>query len=90
MPFYAAVVFVVVLSTAGAEEQFRDIKQELEKSLAVFEDMAGRSRVCAKATPILRHLLNCVVSNCGNGASDASYPDSDHGLESSGCRRWIC
>lgn len=55
--FHAAVVLVVVMTIADDQEQYEDIKLVLENSLAVFEDMTGYSRVCARAMPILRYLL---------------------------------
>jgi hypothetical protein len=55
--FHAAVVLFAVLADAESSSEFYDIKQTLASAISVFESMLERSAVCAKAAPILRHLL---------------------------------
>ncbi|KAK5018770.1 hypothetical protein LTR16_001043 [Cryomyces antarcticus] len=59
--FHAAVVLVVVLATADDSIQYHDTTQVLENSVRIFERMASRSRVCAKAAPVLRCLLSAAI-----------------------------
>ncbi|CRG92432.1 Transcriptional activator protein acu-15 [Talaromyces islandicus] len=55
--FHAAVILVTLLPEVKDEVEYMELRRLLEVSLSIFEQMSNRSRMCAKAAPILRHLL---------------------------------
>jgi hypothetical protein len=55
--FHAFIVLFVLLNSMTDATEYFELKQLLKRSLSIFEAMAGRSRVCAKAGPVLRYLL---------------------------------
>jgi hypothetical protein len=54
--FHAAIFLFVALASSVNSAQYYEIKQTLDISLAVFESMVDRSRICEQAAPILRYL----------------------------------
>lgn len=56
--FHAAVVLAAVLFSPESDIQYQELQQVLAESLQAFRDMVPRSRICAKAEPVLRRLLS--------------------------------
>lgn len=56
--FHAAVVLATVLFSPESDIQYQELQQVLAESLQAFRDMVTRSRICAKAEPVLRRLLS--------------------------------
>jgi hypothetical protein len=55
--FHAAIVLFVALVELGAGSEHHEIKLLLENTVLIFNAMASRSRICAKASSILASLL---------------------------------
>jgi hypothetical protein len=55
--FHAAAVLAVALLMPIYRPQYRKFRGVLEETLGRFEKMAGRSKICEKASRILRFLL---------------------------------
>jgi hypothetical protein len=55
--FHAAIILVTLLPEVKDQVEYVENRRLLEVSLSIFEQMRNRSRMCAKAAPILRHLL---------------------------------
>jgi hypothetical protein len=55
--FHAAIVLFALLNSSDTSSQYFDMKHTLKQSLLVFEAMASRGRICAKAATVLRYLL---------------------------------
>jgi len=76
----------VAMSSAESTSQFYELKQLLEQSTVIFEAMATRSRVCFKASPVLRSLLSTFPANTNRGqggSASQQMNNEDYGLQAS-------
>ncbi|PVH77218.1 hypothetical protein DL98DRAFT_463898 [Cadophora sp. DSE1049] len=73
--FHAAAVLAVALLMPIYKPQYQKFRRILEDTMCRFEQLAGRSKICAKASRILRFLL-AVPSP--NQSSAFNIPDPPH------------